>query len=117
MSDAGGDPAKMNRLTLRFADADLERTYVEEQARKTQRVVRLAALWTGGILLVNWALQGVLFPNLPNPHARVALPFSLMLGILLAGYLLAGGNHYLRFHQRVMGVGMMLLGLATIGWI
>ncbi len=117
MSDAGGDPAKMNRLTLRFADADLERTYLEEQARKTRRVVRLAALWAGGILLINWALQGVIFPNLPNPHTRVALPFTLMLGVLLTGYLLAGGNNYLRYHQRVIGVGMMLLALGVIGWV
>ena len=40
--------------------ADLEASFAEEQARKVQRLLRLLALWTGAIVLVVWALPGVI---------------------------------------------------------
>ena len=36
------DTARMHRLTLRFADAELEKAFAEEQARKSLRPIRIA---------------------------------------------------------------------------
>jgi len=112
-----GNSAHMHRLTLRFADAELENSFVEDQARKARRVVRQAALWTGVILLVTWALLGVVFPKASGLHARVALPFGVILATLAVGYVLSGGTRYLRFHQYGMAAGMCIMAAAMIGWI
>lgn len=111
------DPARMGRFTLRFADAHLEAEYVEDQARKSQRLIRLAALWGGGIILVTWALMGVAFPQVPNIHARAAAPFCVMLGVLASGYVLSAGTRFLRYHHHVLTASMCVLTAVTIGLI
>ncbi len=81
------DAALMNRFTLRFADVDLEASFAEEQARKSQRPFRIVLLWTGVIVLITWALAGIIFPHVPNAHARIALPMIVVLGNLALGLL------------------------------
>ena len=114
MSD---DSARMQRFTLRFVDAELEASFNEEQARKSRPLIRQATLWTGAIMLITWALLGVMFPRAPDVHARVALPFGVILFTLVTGYVLSGRTRYLRFHQRVMAIGMCVMAAAMIGWI
>ena len=43
--------ARMNRLTLRFADAELEKAFAEEQARNSLRPIRIALVCAAAITL------------------------------------------------------------------
>ncbi|MCX7166386.1 MAG: hypothetical protein NTV11_08935 [Rhodocyclales bacterium] len=45
------DTARMNRFTLRFADAELEQAFAEEQARKSLRPIRIALVCAAAITL------------------------------------------------------------------
>ena len=114
MSD---DAARMNRFSLRFADVGLEASFAEEQARKSQRPLRLVSLWVGGIVLVTWALAGVLFSQVPHAHARIAVPMIVILGVLALGYLLFTAPRFLRFQQLIVITGMCVAAAAVVGWV
>jgi hypothetical protein len=111
------DAALMNRFSLRFADASLEASFAEEQARKSQRPLRIVLLWTGGIVLVTWALAGVIFPQIPNAHARIAVPMIVVLVNLVLGYVFFTASRFLRFQQPIMIFGMCVMTAAVIGWV
>lgn len=114
MSD---DAALMNRYSLRFADAGLEASFAEEHARKSQRPLRIALLWSGGIVAVTWALAGVIFPNLPNAHARIAVPMIVVLVNLALVYAFFTAPRFLRSQQLVMMLGMCVMTAAVVGWV
>ena len=109
------DPARMDRFSLRFADAELEAAFAEDQSRKTQRTVRMGALWTGGIVLVLWALIGVTFPQIPDVHARFAVPILVTLGILALSYALFTMPRFLRFHQFLIMTAMCVMAAVVVG--
>ncbi len=114
MSD---DAARMHRLSLRFADAELEASFAEEQARESQRPLRLAALWTGGIVLGSWGLFGVAFPQIFHAHARFAVPIIVILGVLALGYALFNTPRFLRFQQLIVMIGMCVTSAAVVGLV
>ena len=114
MSD---DPARMHRFSLRFADPELEASFAEDQARKSQRTVRMGALWTGGIVLVLWALIGVTFPQIPDVHARFAVPMIVTLGILALSYALFTTPRFLRFHQLIIMTAMCVMAAVVVGGV
>jgi signal transduction histidine kinase len=109
------DTARMHRLTLRFADAGLEASFAEEQALKAQRPSRMVALWSGGIVLVIWALAGVTLPQIPDAHARIAVPMIVLLGTLALGYALSSMPRFLRLHQLIVMSGMCVMAVAVVG--
>ena len=111
------DTARMNRFSLRFADADLEASFAEEQARKSQRLLRLVSLWSGGIVLVVWALAGVIYPEIPNAHARIAAPMMVALGTMALGYALFTAPRFLRSQQLIIMAGVCVMTAAIVGWI
>jgi signal transduction histidine kinase len=113
------DATLMNRFSLRFADAGLEASFAEEQARKAQRPARMTALWGGGIVLVLWALAGVTMPQIPHAQARIAVPMIVLLGSLALGYALFSRPRFLRFHQLITMTGIcvgaaVIVGLASL---
>ena len=114
MSD---DPARMHRFSLRFADPELEASFAEDQARKSQRTVRMGALWTGGILLVLWALIGVTFPQIPDVHAHFAVPTIVILGVLALGYALFTTPRFLRFQQLIIMTGICVAAATVVGFV
>ena len=114
MDDAA---ARMNRFSLRFADAGLEASFAEEQARKSQRPMRMGALWAGGIVLVSWALFGLVFPQIPHVHARFAVPMIVILGVEALFYALANTSRFLRFQQRIIVAGMCVASAALVGFV
>ena len=48
------DAFRMNRFTLRFAGADVEAAYAQEQARKAVRPVRIALACLGVLIQTVW---------------------------------------------------------------
>lgn len=103
--------ARMDRLTLRFADAELEQAFAEEQAKKSLRPIRIALVCVAAItLFVLWPL--VYWGNIP---AREWMPGMVAIALVTVGicYALTHRPVFLRRHQWLMlaMVCMMSLGL------
>jgi class 3 adenylate cyclase len=81
------DIIRLPRLTLRFADADLERAFCDEYARKGLRPFRLAILCAVGVVLLLWLLMDNIFPGVPNARLRVSIPMLVLLATVVTGYL------------------------------
>ena len=105
----------ISRYSLRFAQAGLEASFAEEQARKLQRPLRLVGLWAGGIVLVLWALAGVTFPQIPHAHARIAVPMIVVLGTMALGYALLNTPRFLRHQQLILMTGTCFMCVAVVG--
>ena len=58
------DTFRMNRFTLRFADADSETAFADEQARKAVRPVRIALVVLGAMQVVNYVLTIHVFKSI-----------------------------------------------------
>ncbi|HEY5900598.1 MAG TPA: HAMP domain-containing sensor histidine kinase [Burkholderiales bacterium] len=106
----------MNRLTLRFADPGFEAPFLEEQARKARRPLRMVALWGAIIVLVLWALVAVTYGDTPNVNARLAVPMVLMLATLALAYAstLVEAPSFVRHHQVVVTIAVCLLSVAAV---
>lgn len=115
-SNVNAEIARMHRLTLHFADAGLEASFAEEQAHKAQRHLRMVVPWSAGIMLVMWALAGVVLPQIPDAHARIAVPTIAALGTLALGYALSGTPLFLRFHQIFVMIMMCIVSAAAVGF-
>jgi class 3 adenylate cyclase len=97
------DTARMHRLTLRFADAELEKAFAEEQAKKSLRPIRIALICAGALLLVGWPAIIQIAPSIQERMPRIV---ALVLATLGACYALTHTQVFLRWHQ------WMMLGLA-----
>lgn len=109
------DTARMHRLTLRFADADLEAAFAEEQARKALKPFRAAMICTAGVVLIIWLLMDKLLPQIPGVKARLYIPMLVMLAILTYGYLRSHMHSFLRMHQLSVLAGAWGLAAALVG--
>lgn len=65
------ESARMNRLTLRFADAGLEKAFTEEQARKSLRPIRIALVCAGAPVLVLWPAIDQITPSFQEQMPRI----------------------------------------------
>jgi len=110
------DAALMNRFSLRFADAGLEASFAEEQALKAKRHLRIVVPWSAGIMVIMWALAGVVIPDVPDVHMRIAVPVIAALGALALGYALFDTPLFLRFHQLVSMTFMCIVSAAAVGF-
>ena len=93
------EPTRMYPFTLRFADADLERTFCGEYARKGLGSFRVAVLCAAGVVLILWLLMDTLLPWIPNAGARVSVPMLIVLATVIAGYLASYRPRFLHIHQ------------------
>lgn len=110
------DTARMHRLTLRFADADLEALFTEEQAGKALKPFRAAMICFAVVVLILWLLLDDLLPQIPGTNTRLYIPMLVMLAILTVGYARSHMRSFLRRHQLVVLAGA--LGFAAVSvWI
>ena len=127
------DTVRMHRLTLRFADAGLEKTFSEAQARKAIRPVRIALIClsvgaVGFYVLTTYVLQSVLLTASP---AVMFSAMGLTLAICSAAYALTRHPAFVRRQQPItllfvcaLSVGatwassrMPLASLESRGWL
>jgi class 3 adenylate cyclase/energy-converting hydrogenase Eha subunit E len=105
------DAARMNRLTLRFADANLEASFAEEQARKSLRPIRIALLFAGAFFLIS-------SPGLVKlaPYVREEVPRMLAVALTTIGicYAFTYAQIFLRRHQWMM---LALVSVMSVGMI
>jgi class 3 adenylate cyclase len=99
------DAARMHRLTLRFADAGLEKAYAEEQARKSLRPVRIALVCAGALTVVIWPAAILTAPSGQEHMPRIVATVLATLGLCFA---LTHTQVFLRRHQ------WMMLALACV---
>jgi len=94
------DSTGMHPLTLRFADAGLEATFAEEQARKSLRPIRIALVGAGALMLfVVWPASIKIAPFMLEHMPRIAALVLAMLGLC---YLLTHRQVFLHRHQWTM---------------
>jgi class 3 adenylate cyclase len=93
------DTARMNRLTLRFADAGLEKAFAEEQARKSLRPIRIALVCAGAGGLAVWPAVVRIIPSIQEQIPRMV---ALLLATLAICYALTHTRVFLRRHQWLM---------------
>ena len=106
---------RMNRFTLRFADAGVDAAFAEEQARKAVKPFRAATVWAAGVVLILWLLLDDLLPTIPDARARLRVPMLAILAILAYGYLRSNTRFFLRMHQHVLLAGLLALSAAVVG--
>ena len=93
------DAARMNRLTLHFADAGLEKAFAEEQARKSLRPIRVALVCASAGALVLWPAAIRIIPFMQEKMPRMV---ALLLATLAICYALTHTQVFLRRHQWLM---------------
>jgi class 3 adenylate cyclase len=91
--------SQMHRLTLRFADADLERAFAEEQAGKSLRPIRIALVCAGVAMVGASPAIIQIAPSVQEQLPRIA---ALILATLGACYALTHTRVFLRRHQWLM---------------
>ncbi|MDO8787017.1 MAG: adenylate/guanylate cyclase domain-containing protein [Sulfuritalea sp.] len=89
----------MNRLTLRFADAELEKAFAEEQARKSLRPIRIALVCAGLLTLAFWPAIIQLVPSIQEQLPGIMARILVTLGLC---YALTQTQVFLRRHQWLM---------------
>ena len=80
------DAARMNPLSLHFADAALERAFREERAGKMLKPFRAAILFVMVILLLAWALLPQILSANPDVRSRYAVPMLISMAIYIYAY-------------------------------
>jgi class 3 adenylate cyclase len=109
------DAARMHRLTLRFADAGLEATFAEEQARKALKPLRVAVICLAGVELLIWLLIDELVQLIPYAKAKLYIPMLTILAILAYVYVCSYGSYFMRMHQLAVLVGALGCAAALVG--
>jgi class 3 adenylate cyclase len=92
--------ARMDRLTLRFADAELEKTFAEEQARKSVRPIRIALVCSAA-LTVLFLWPAALWMS-PSSREWISGIVAMTLVTVCLGYALTRRPIFLRRHQWMM---------------
>jgi len=101
----------MNRLTLRFADAGMEATFAEEQARRSLRPIRIALVCAGTPMLVMWPLFIRLAPSFEEHMLGMTATVLAMLGFC---YAMTYTQIFLRRHQWMMLALACVLSLGVV---
>jgi signal transduction histidine kinase len=89
----------MHPLSLRFADASLEASFAEEQARKALRPLRIAFLCSAVVMVALWALIHVFRVEAPQARMHINLRMALFLGSTALIYALSYTRGFLRHYQ------------------
>ena len=94
-----GDAFRMNRFTLRFAGADVEAAYAEEQARKAHGPFRVAIVSAIAFMLLLWAGIHWIVPQISGAQTYVAKWMLLALCVIALCFPLSYGRFFLRHQQ------------------
>ena len=113
MSD---DAFRMNRFTLRFADAAVEAAYAEEHARKSVRPIRivLAAIIVMVVLLSLLIIILVPFGIMPRPGRNMERGAVVMILLCAIVYALSRQPLFLRRQQAILFAVFCLLSAMFI---
>ena len=104
--------ARMNRLTLRFADAGLEQAFAEEQARKSLRPIRIALVCAGAGMIAVWP---AIIQIAPSIHEYMPRLVALVLVTLGSCYALTHTQVFLRRHQWTMLALAYVMSVGVVG--
>jgi len=74
----------MNRLAPRFADANPEKSFSEEQARKSLRPARIALVCAGALCLVLWPAIVQITPSFQEQMPSIVATVLAALGLCYA---------------------------------
>jgi class 3 adenylate cyclase len=103
---------RMHRLTLRFADAELEKAFAEEQARKSLRPIRIAVVCAAAItLFILW--PATVWIDTPFQERMPELA-ALVLATVGACYALTYTKVFMVRHQWLMLAMACLMSLGMI---
>ncbi len=80
------DPARMNPLSLHFEDAELERAFREERARRMVRPLRVGMLTLAMLILIIWGFLPVLLPAVPDAREKYVTPMLLAVVFFVFGF-------------------------------
>ncbi len=106
------DTARMHRLTLRFADAELEKDFSEEQAQKSLRPIRIALVCAAALtLFVLW--PAIVWMNSPFQERMPELA-AVTLATIFAVYALTHRHVFLVRHQWLMLAMACLMSLGMM---
>ena len=108
------DTFRMNRFTLRFADADNETAFADEQARKAVRPVRIAFVVLGALQVGNYVLTTHVFKSIVVGIGALNTLLTTIEGLLLYAvfYALSYRPIFLKRQQRIM---FLLACLISVG--
>ena len=101
------DPARMNPFTLHFEDAELERAFREDRARKMVKPFRVTMLASFVAMLCFWLLLPRLFPAFPDARSRSAVPMLIFLSFALWLALRSSFPSFVRRQQSIVLGGMV----------
>ncbi len=107
----------MHRLSLRFADADLEALYVDEQELKARRPRRLSALFAGILVSVVWMLAMIGIQPAHLDLNRVSVLCFIFLGTAILFYVFEGSRLFLRHRSAFYLSFFLLIAVFLIGLI
>jgi class 3 adenylate cyclase len=103
---------RMNRLTLRFTDAELEKVFAEEQARKSLRPIRIALVCAGAGMIAVWP---AIIQIAPSIHEHMPRLVALVLATLGSCYALTHTQVFLRRHQWLMLAFACVMSMGVVG--
>lgn len=106
---------RMNRLTLRFAGAEAETRFADEQARKALKPFRVATVCGAGVVILIWLMLGHLLPTIADAQTRLAVPMLVILAILAYGYARSYTRFFMRMHQLLFLAGLLGMAAAVTG--
>lgn len=107
---------RMNRFTLRFSDADLERKFSDDIARKALKPFRMGVLSAIGVVLLIWLLLANLLPEVPDARTTLYWPMMGLLAIMSIGFLRSFLPNFAVRYQFFILLGAMT-GAADLIWM
>ena len=108
------DQIRMNRLSLRFADARLEASFTEEQARKSLRPIRIALISVATLMAIMSLVVIYRFPYLLASGMRMHRAMVVVLGLCAAFYAASHMPSFLRLQQQLLVIMVCMLAAMTI---
>lgn len=108
------DAFRMNRFTLRFAGADMEAAFADEQARKAVRPIRIALVVLGALQVGNYVLTVHVFKSIIVGIGALNTLLTTIEGLLLYAvfYALSYQPIFLKRQQLIM---LLLACLISVG--
>ena len=98
------DPARMNPFTLHFEDAELERAFREERARKMVWPVRVSVLLIIAMVPLFWVLLPQILPEFHDARAKFTVPAFVFLGGMVWIFLRSYLPSFARRQQLILSV-------------
>ena len=107
------DQIRMNRLSLRFADARLETTFAGEQAQKSLRPIQVAIIVVAVMLVAAVSLAVFVFPNTYGSNPRL-WTVGVALTACAVAYAVTRSRFFIDWNQWVLFAIVCAISAGTI---